>query len=67
VTPVKSTVVTVFVGTFFASRCALIQTTLPAGAVKPFHETGLPDIAVPLGGMTQAVGSIGPIVIGQVA
>src|SRR6202043_759629 len=44
---------TVFVGTFLGSMCALIHTTLPAGALKPFHETGLPDIALPLGGITQ--------------
>ena len=63
----KSTVVIVLVGTFFASRCALIQTTLPAGALKPFQETGAPDIAVPLGGITHAVGSPGVIVSGQLA
>lgn len=61
----KSTVVIVDVGTFFVSRCALIQTTLPAGAVKPFHETGAPDIAVPLGGITQAPDSGGLIISGQ--
>jgi hypothetical protein len=35
--------------------CALIQTTLfgPCG-LNLFHETGLPPIAVPLGGITQA-------------
>ena len=51
----KSTVVVVFVGTpLVVVRCALTQTTLPAGAVNPFHETGLPGIAESLGGITQA-------------
>src|SRR5690242_20234426 len=55
---VKSTMAIVFVGTLPGlEMCALIQTTLPDGALKLFHETGLPGIAVPLGGMTQAVGS----------
>ena len=54
----KATVVVVSVETLFAPvMCALIQTTLPAGALNPFHETGLPGIAVPLGGITQAPGS----------
>jgi hypothetical protein len=56
---VKPTVVIVFVGTSFASMCALIQTTLPDGALKPFHEMGLPGIAVPLAGIMLAVGSDG--------
>lgn len=56
----KLTVVTVFWGTFCALEiCALIHTTLPAGAVNPFHETGAPPIAVPLGGITQAFGGGG--------
>jgi len=31
------------------------------GAVNPFHDTGLPPIAVPLGGITQAVGGGGVV------
>ena len=54
VTPVKFTVVTVVVETpEGVPMCALIQTTLFGPRVlNLFHETGLPPIAVPLGGIT---------------
>lgn len=65
-TPVNATVVIVFVGTPLGLRCALIQTTLPAGALKPFQETGAPDIAVPLGGITQTYGGLLEMVMVQV-